>query len=105
MDIGCHDGSVKTTLYAQNIGGRLDDTGKKMMLDGIVTSGSPAMLWLVNEGKAITLDGSGNHDTSATFCPGNGMARSCILTPYTQAFPTTPLQKVSATIRFALTYP
>lgn len=96
------DTPVRTALYAQVVSGRLSSADRMEMTGS--GEGTPVKLWMKDEdGRNITLDGSGGTDSSKGFCSGAGQ-RSCTLTPYTQVAADTPRGNVSATLRFSVVY-
>lgn len=98
------DTPVRTALYAQVVRGSLSqNSADRMEMTGI-GGGTPVKLWFTDEdGRRITLDGSGSTDSSKAFCSGTER-RSCTLTPYTQVAANTPGGNVSATLRFSVVY-
>lgn len=99
--------SMNTVLYAQVVSGNLTAGNlDRVDMTGPVTTGIPAQLWLWSQedAKVITLDGSGNSDSTKGFC-SNTTSRSCTLVPWTLVDVTTPRGQTSATIKFSIRYP
>lgn len=103
VEINC-PATTNTALYAEAVSGSLASTDS-MTMTGPGTPGQPANIWLTDpEGKKVVLDGSGKNTPGARFCSGNAN-RSCVLTPYTKVFESTPRGQTSATLRLSVAYP